>query len=234
MNQIYDRSYLEGALSQMESAATNFAYRFINDGNVRMNYINQTRKLAQEYRERVAAGTITAEDAAKQVQVLRNDILEAQRLRTSDLGRAKAVNIKNTGLTLNYLTEKYSIGKFGKPFLQLSPFQMNQVYLEIIDSSGRPRPSINQSAQRLTKLGQGLLVVTLGVAVYNIAVADDKMKATTREGVIIGGGFAGGAAGGALAGLACGPGAPICVTVGVFVGGALGALGADISFGWFF
>ena len=46
--------------------------------------------------------------------------------------------------------------------------------------------------------------------------------------------FAGGAAGGALAGLACGPGVPLCVTVGVYVGGALGALGADYSFGWLF
>ena len=52
--------------------------------------------------------------------------------------------------------------------------------------------------------------------------------------MVLGGGFAGGAAGGAIAGLACGPGAPICVTLGVFVGGALGALGADVSFGWFF
>nr|MDC2855380.1 hypothetical protein [Ningiella sp. W23] len=112
--------------------------------------------------------------------------------------------------------------------------QKNQVYLEIIESSGRPRPAVNSAAQKYTKLGRGLLLVTLGVAVYNIAVADDKAKATAREGVVIGGGFAGGAAGGVLAGLACGPGAPVCVTVGVFVGGALGALGADVSFGWFF
>jgi hypothetical protein len=37
-------------------------------------------------------------------------------------------------------------------------------------------------------------------------------------------------AGGAAAGLACGPGAPVCVAVGVFVGGALAALGADFAF----
>ncbi|BBA32787.1 uncharacterized protein sS8_0822 [Methylocaldum marinum] len=78
------------------------------------------------------------------------------------------------------------------------------------------------------------MVVTIGVAVYNIALAEEKAKATAREGVIIGGGLAGGAAGGAVAGLVCGPGAPVCVTVGVFVGGALGALGADFMFGWIF
>lgn len=234
MNQGYDRSMLEGSLSQMESAAMNFAHRFINDGKVRMSYVNQTKKVAIEYRARVTSGAISAEDAAKQVQVIRNQILEAQRLRTSDLGKAKAVSLKKTGLTLTDLTEKYSQNKYGKSFLKLSNLQKNQVYLEIIESSGRPRPAVNSAAQKYTKLGRGLLLVTLGVAVYNIAVADDKAKATAREGVVIGGGFAGGAAGGALAGLACGPGAPVCVTVGVFVGGALGALGADVSFGWFF
>lgn len=199
-----------------------------------MSYVNQTKKVAIEYRARVTSGAISAEDAAKQVQVIRNQILEAQRLRTSDLGKAKAVSLKKTGLTLTDLTEKYSQNKYGKSFLKLSNLQKNQVYLEIIESSGRPRPAVNSAAQKYTKLGRGLLLVTLGVAVYNIAVADDKAKATAREGVVIGGGFAGGAAGGALAGLACGPGAPVCVTVGVFVGGALGALGADVSFGWFF
>lgn len=43
MNQVYDRDLLEGALSQMESDALNFAHRFIKDGMVRMRYINQTK-----------------------------------------------------------------------------------------------------------------------------------------------------------------------------------------------
>lgn len=234
MNQDYDRSLLEGSLSQMESASLNFAQRFINDGKVRMSYINQTRKLAQEYRAKVISGVITADEAAKQVQGIRNQILEAQRLRTSDVGKAIAVKLKKTGLTLSELTEKYAQSKFGKSFVNLSAANQNKIYLEIIEGSGRPRPSMNAAASKYSKLGRGLLVVTIGVAVYNIAVAEDKVTATAREGVIIGGGFAGSVAGGAVAGLACGPGAPVCVTIGVFVGGALGALGADFTFGWFF
>jgi hypothetical protein len=234
MNQVYDRSLLEGSLSQMESAALNFAHRFINDGKVRMSYINQTKKLAEEYRANVNSGRLAADEAAKQVQGIRNQILEAQRLRTSDVGKAVAINLKKTGLTLSELTEKYAQSKFRTSFSNLSAVNQNTVYLEIIDSSGRPRPSMNMAASRYSKLGRGLLVVTIGIAVYNIAVAEDKVKATAREGVVIGGGFAGGAAGGAMAGLACGPGAPACVTIGVFVGGALGALGADFTFGWFF
>lgn len=234
MSEVYDRSLLEGSLSQMESVALNFAHKFINDGKVRASYINQTRRLAQEYRAKVSSGAMAAEEAAKQVQGIRNQILEAHRLRTSDIGKAMAVQLKKTGLTLPELTDKYAQSMFDKPFANLSIENQNRVYLEIIDSSGRPRPSMNAAASKYSKLGRGLLVVTVGIAVYNIAVAEDKLTATAREGVIIGGGFAGGAVGGAAAGLACGPGAPVCVTIGVFVGGALGALGADFTFGWFF
>ncbi|MDY0273210.1 MAG: hypothetical protein RBR37_11990 [Advenella sp.] len=234
MSKVYDRSLLEGALSEMESAAMNFAYRFINDGKIRLNYIHQTRMLAQEYRTKVVSGQMQAQQAVGHVQYIRNQILEAQRLHTSDIGRAVAVNAKKTGLTLDDLTEKYARQKFGTSFSSLSASNQNQVYLEIIDSSGRTRPSMNVIADRLSKLGRGLLVVTLGTAVYNIASAESKGKALAREGIILGSGFAGGAAGGAVAGLACGPAAPLCVTAGVFIGGALGALGADLSFGWLF
>ncbi|WP_082360436.1 hypothetical protein [Paracidovorax avenae] len=225
---------LETALSQLESASANFAQRFLKDGRVRQSYIEQTRRLSQEYRARVVSGALSPQEAATQVQSIRNEILEVQRLRSSDIGRAKAIQLKKVGLSLEALTEKYAKDKFGKSFAQLATNERNLVYLEIIDSSGRPRPSVNAAARRYTTLGRGLVFVSLGAAVYNVAMADDKARAVAREGVVIGGGFAGGAAGGALAGLACGPGAPVCVTLGVFVGGALGALGADVSFDWVF
>jgi len=234
MTETNEYQIFEKAVSQMESAAVNFAYRCIKDGQVRKSYISQTQLLAQEYRKKVLSSKITAKDAANQVHQIRNEILEAQRLRSSDIGRAKAISLKKTGLTMDDLAAKYSKKKFGKAFLSLTENQKNLVYLEIIESSGRPRPSVNAAAVRYSALGRGLLIVTIGISIYNIASADDKVTATAREGVVIGGGFAGGAAGGAVAGLACGPGAPLCVAVGVFLGGALGAMGADVSFGWFF
>ena len=72
---------------------------------------------------------------------------------------------------------------------------------------------------RWSRAGRGLVALSIAVAVYNIATADDPMRQTGREVAVTGGGLAGGATGGALAGLACGPGAPVCVTIGVFVGG---------------
>jgi len=86
--------------------------------------------------------------------------------------------------------------------------------------------------------GRAFIVMTLAIAVYNVASAEDKPMAVANEATTIGGGILGGATGGAsagaVAGLFCGPGAPLCepvtVTIGVFVGGALGALGADYTF----
>ena len=72
-----------------------------------------------------------------------------------------------------------------------------------------------------------LLALSVAISVYTVATADNKVEAATHEGAVFGAGIAGGIAGGALAGLACGPGAPVCVTLGAFVGGALAALGTD-------
>ena len=116
----------------MESVALNFAHRFINDGKARISYINQTRKLAQEYRAKISSGAITAEEAAKQVQGIRNQILEAQRLRTSDVGKAIAVKLKKTGLTLpSYANVFRACTTLHLPgFSYLSPITADHKYTE--------------------------------------------------------------------------------------------------------
>jgi hypothetical protein len=78
-----------------------------------MSYINQTRKLAEEYRARVSTGKTSPAEAANQVQTIRNQILEAQRIRTSDLGKAIAIKLKKIGLTLAESTEKYAQSSLG-------------------------------------------------------------------------------------------------------------------------
>ncbi|GKT14597.1 hypothetical protein AVHY2522_05150 [Acidovorax sp. SUPP2522] len=42
MNDVYDRTALDGSISQLESVTANFAQRFIQDGKVRQSYIGQT------------------------------------------------------------------------------------------------------------------------------------------------------------------------------------------------
>ncbi len=149
--------------------------------------------------------------------------MEAARMKSSDIGRAHAEKLKAKGLSLRELEQRYAQKLFKKDFSRLTKSQRNRVFLEIIESSGRSRPSVTRAAARYGKVAKGLWVLTIGIAVYNVATAENKAEAAAREVVTAGGGVLGGMAGGAAAGLMCGPGAPVCVTIGVFVGGALGA-----------
>ena len=140
--------------------------------------------------------------------------------------------MKTTGRGLTSLQAYYAQKLFAKEFHVLPASQRNQVWREIVASSGRANPKVTAGTLRVARLGRGLALAAVAIAVYNVSAAEDKVEAATREGVTMGAGFIGSIAGGAAAGLACGPGAPVCVTVGVFVGGVLFALGADAGFNW--
>jgi hypothetical protein len=227
-----DRSNAERAVQAMQSEAFNFASRFINDAAVRRNYLQTVQRYSQDILERGRRGQITWRAAAEEANVMRNSILDVSRLRSSDIGRATAERLKASGLSLDELLERYAQRRYRRGFQALSAAERNAVFVEIVEASGRARASVNVNAVRLGRLGRGLLGVSLAIAVYNVASAENRVEAATREGVGLGGGFLGGAAGGAAAGLVCGPGAPVCVTIGVFVGGVAGALGADFLYDW--
>lgn len=67
---------------------------------------------------------------------------------------------------------------------------------------------------QLSRLGKGLVVLSIAISVYEIYTAEDKISESGRQIAI-------NAAGGAMVGLMCGPDAPVCVLIGGFVGGAL-------------
>jgi hypothetical protein len=196
----------------------------------RRGYIATIRKMSEETLAAYRSGAITAEEGARAAQAMRNTIMEAQRAISSDLARAVAQKAKLEGKSLPELQEKYAAEVFGNKFEQLSEGQKARVFSTIIERSGIDRARFSAWAPRLARIGRGLELLTAAIAVYNITTADDKLEAAAKEGVTAGGGFLGGAAGGALAGLACGPAAPVCVTVGIFAGGALGAFGFGLIF----
>ena len=181
----------------------------------------------------VESGKISPLQGAEKAQMARNIIMDQIRKITSDIGKADAEKMKLKGKNLDYLENKYALEKFNKPFNSLSETEKNQVWRKIVIKAGAPNNAINLKVRKFGRVGRLLIVFTLTVAVYNIYTADDKANAAEREGVTLGGGFLGGAAGGAVAGLACGPGAPVCSTIGVFIGGVLGAIGSDYLFNFY-
>lgn len=215
---------VERALELLEVEAINFAYRFVKDSRARQWYISKTKTFVSEIRAAHASGQLSARQAAEAAHQMRNEVMELARVRSSDMGRAKAKSLKSKGLAFDELVKKYSEQKMGKPFDRLSSKQQQQVMMEIVDAAGRPNPKVSLRAQRLGAAGRGLWVLTFAIAGYNIFTAEDKVEAAKREGVTLGGGVAGGAGGGAIAGIWFGP---VGIAVGAAIGGIVGAFVAD-------
>ena len=224
-----DRSEFEHLAAAAQVQVSNAAAVATNDAAVRRAYQRTIAAIVEEIRADAAAGRISWAEAASRVQQARNVAMDSMRGRTSAIGRALAERMKSEGRTLNELVARYTIKLHGPnaDFRALSAAQQDAVYAEIVAAGARSNPSVNASMLRWSRAGRGLIALSIAVSLYNIATAEDPLRQAGREVAVTGGGLAGGAAGGALAGLACGPGAPVCVTIGVFIGGALGALGVD-------
>ena len=90
--------------------------------------------------------------------------------------------------------------------------------------------AVNNTAAFARYGGQGLMVVGVGLSVYNISTAPDPYRATVQNGAAIVGGAGGasaGAAGGAFIGsfFGPGPGKAIGAVVGAIIGGGAGGAG---------
>lgn len=222
--QSFTSATVEEAVQQMEVQAVNFAYRFIQDARVRAEYMKSTKEMAEQIRGLYEKGELGARQAAEMANTMRNEIMEFARVKSSDLGRAKARSLKSRGLDLDDLLNKYAKSIYKKSFDQLTSDEASRIYLEVVDAAGRSRPSVNIKTARLANAGKALWLLSACVAIYNVSIANNKVKAAGRETANIGGGFGGGAAGGAVAGIWFGP---IGVAIGVVVGGTLGAIMAD-------
>jgi seryl-tRNA synthetase len=186
--------------------------------------------MASELRRQVSTGKISWIKAAEQAQETRNLMMEIIRTRSTPVGLAMAQRLKSEGKTLNELIARKTRQLYGKTadFSSLTSTRQNIVYAEIVKSAGKSNPRVTTVMRSLSYAGRGLIVISIALSVYTVATTENKFNAAGREIAITSAGVGGGMAGGAIAGLACGPGAPVCVTVGAFVGGALAAFGVSI------
>ncbi len=225
-----DKEVFESSIRALEAEIANIGAHFIVDSEARKAYAKQIKAMATELRAQANAGKITWLNAARNAKDARNLTMELIRSRSTPVGLAMAQRLKSEGKTLNELVARKTAQLYGKSsiFSKLTPAQQNVVYAEIVKSAGKTNPKVSIAMRKLSYAGRGFIVISIAISVYTVATSSNKFDAAGREIAITGAGISGGIAGGAIAGLACGPGAPVCVTVGAFVGGALTAFGVSI------
>lgn len=216
-------------ITALQVTAANFSTRFIKDAPVRLQYIEQTQAYARETLKLVSSGALSIQEGVQKTQQMRNAIMEAMRAQTSDFGLALARFLKKEGKTLAELEGIYAKRLFQIDFHLLETKQQRTVWLEIIKKSGQPQKVASNFSRHMGHAGKGLVALTAAISFYNIAVAEDKVRATSKEVAVLGASAAGSAGLGA-AGLLCGPAAIVCVPLGIFLGGMIGGLGAERLF----
>lgn len=209
-----------------------FSTRFIKDQNARARYQKLILEASQKITQEIQSGAITLAEGAQKASRLRNEYLELVRNMTSDIAQAVARFKKPKGYAFGSLVEYYSTKIFQRPFEALSfDTERNSVFKAILEASGRSNSHFSTFAQILGKLGTALAVVSFSVMVYHICESEDKWGTAIQDGTGIALGTAASGIGG-WAGTICGPGAIICVPLGVLIGGFLGAYGTDLLFQW--
>ena len=126
---------------------------------------------------------MSAEEGALKVQELRNALLDAGRLNSSDIGRAVAVLQKATGKTLEELQAKYADQLFKTEFATLNAAERDSVFLEIVRAGGRPNPNYTKLAARVGKAGKAVLIVSFAFAAYNVATSDRPGREAVKQSV---------------------------------------------------
>jgi hypothetical protein len=233
---LQEKATVEQMLRSVEADLSAASAQVIWDEPVRAAYRREIRRALADIERRFASGEIpSVQAAAEAAHEMRNMALTALRTRTSPLGLVIAKNLKDEGPTLNALIAKRTIELYGERavFADLTAAEQGAVYARILERSAVSNGAVDQLLRRAAPAAKGLMVLSIAISVYEIATAEegDRGRVAAREGLSLGAGIAGGAGGGALAGLACGPGAPVCVTIGAFVGGALAAFGVQFAFG---
>lgn len=238
---VYITICLEIAVRGILPAAKKFADLLMRDSRLRRDYVDEAErvsKLLLEVTEHAQNGETlrdkTLEDSAWWANKIRNDIMNATRDASSELSRMLAILKKEKGLSFDDALARKTKAKFGRSakFEYLTEGQREQLFKAVIVSSGKSNSLVNAIVLKgFPHFSDGLRAISVGVAVFHIANAEDQVKAALEEAIVIGGSAAVAVALPAAYGLAfAGPPGPFIAFGLYFVGGMIGAALGEVGF----
>lgn len=219
------RQVIDGMVVDVEMAAR----ATIPDSLLRAQYSQHVRAAADELVAQVLRGELTPRQAVELASRMRNVAMESVRAEASSFGTSIARWLKEEGLGLATLQEKYAQRQYGRAFSALDEAARDQVWLTITRRAGATNARVNFVMRWAPRAGRVFLVASVAIAVYQIGTAHDRVAEAKKQGGALAGGVLGGALAGGMTGLVCGPGAPVCSGILVFVGGVLGAFGGEAA-----
>ncbi len=213
-------------LQQSVNAADHVAGELAHDAPLRARYVAETHDFANQTLQRFARGEISEGEAAYAASAFRNQSLKTAREGMSPAGQALSRYLKEQGTTLPALVDKYAASMFAKPVKSLTVEEQGRLCLKIAEKSGMTNEGVNAAAKVAPAVGKVMLAAAIGIAIYQVATADDKVGEAVKQGASFAGAWAG-AQLGIAAGVVCGPAAPVCSTVGGLIGAIAGSLIAE-------
>lgn len=210
-------------------ATEDIAKQLASDSPIRAAYVQEAREYATNVVRAFERGEISAGEAALLASSMRNAAMNQARTGLSPAGAALSKFMKEEGLALPALFEKYALRTYGKAFKELSSAERSALCVQVAKRAGITNPKVNAASKLAPTLGKVMMAVTIAVAVYQVATAEDKVAEGVKQSAGFLGFLAGAKVGTAIGGAACGPGAPICAVVGGIAGGIVGALTAEAT-----
>jgi hypothetical protein len=217
------------AVREAVRAAENLASQFAADAPIRARYVAEARGWSESVVRSFEQGAITEGEAAYLASSFRNSALVEARAGLSPAGAALSRHLKEEGVSLSVLVERYALRLHGKAVKDLTLAERNAVCLRIAQKAGATNEVVNASARLAPLAGKALVAVGVAIAFYQVATAEDKVGEVVRQGAGFLGFWAGAKVGAIAGGAACGPGAPACAVIGGLAGGLLGALAAEAA-----
>lgn len=221
---------------ELQGNSTKFAAENIKNAKLRREYIELTKKAAQEIVEEARSAARNAphravqiwEEAAAKASELRNVYLEQTRKNVNKAASAFSKMLKEEGLTYTQLVQKYtrqvlgSAGGGSATYTSLDVAEQQKIMEKIVEASGRTNPRINALSKWSGRLSITLILVTIGISIYNICEAENPTLEAVKTAVSLGFGAAGGYAGAELGAAIGACGGPVGVLIGAIIGGIVG------------
>ncbi|KAK1309935.1 hypothetical protein QJS10_CPA08g00130 [Acorus calamus] len=222
--------------------SVNYGLQTVRNYTLRINYLNKlsdhSKTLMDALNELDPENQTNVASLAKDVTLYKNSMIEYTKKYQSSASKDYSKWIKDTGLTFPDLVIRYQLElDYGGLFTDLLEKEKLEVYVKIIEASGRGKIVVEELSNAFEVLGSAVQVLTAGMMVWEIFSSEHVLQTVTRDAVVeaasVGGEMLGEIVGAAISTILVGvEAAPLFVLLAGVVTSIVGAFFLGEFAGW--